>query len=120
MHSIASERFTAATRSSPLAEEPLLLGGGQAVERHLEQRTKRRHEWIARVPLIQPGAADDLAHQQATGLQLQQLLLNLTVRDVEGRRDLASIRLLVVLQLQKDLLGGHAANDGFQHYRPLW
>src|SRR5512137_2377102 len=106
MRSISSEHLAAATRASPLSEEPLLLGGWQAFERHREQRSKRRHEWIARVPLIQPGAADEVAHQQPTGLQLQQLLLNLAVRDVEGRRDLASIRLLVVLQVKEDLLGG--------------
>ena len=67
-----------------------------------------------RVPLVHLGAADEPAHQQATGLQLQQLLLNLTVRDVEGRRDLASIRLLPVLRVEKGFFGGHAANDGFQ------
>ena len=69
--------------------------------------------------MIQPGATDELAHQQAAGLELQQLLLNLTVRDVGGRRDLAPLRLLAVLQVEEDFLGGHAADDGFQHDWPL-
>ena len=65
MHSVAAKRLATVTRSSPFAEESLLLGGGQAVEGHLEERTKRRHAWIARIPLIQPGAANELTHQQA-------------------------------------------------------
>lgn len=120
MRSAASERHTTAPRPSPLTEEPLLLDGGQTVERHLGQCTKQQHEWIARVTRVQPDAADNPTHQQVAGLQLPLLLLNQTVRDVEGRRDLGCMQLTVALQVEQDLLGGRAVDDRFQHHRPAW
>jgi hypothetical protein len=64
---------------------------------------------------MDPRATDLPTDKHPAGLELEQLLLDLALRDAKGCRDLTTIGLLVTPEVKKDLFRGGTSEYGFQH-----